>query len=309
VRIIFIKMIQIMLLCALIVLTLLGIGESFSVAHPKKIITLPEMGGKGKSIKRQKRKLEGKIPVISREIPINADDEIETITIWELEKPSKLMEMWWSSDLDPSAAVKKEQIGDPFGCVMWPGSILASKELANHRDAVQNSTVLVLGAGTGVEVQCAALLGASKVIAMDISKLTLKLLRFGAEQAGVGGVVEPVLFDLFSQDELPECDILVAADVLYNKELAQQIGKRVVEVLSRDSPPSLLITDSQRFHGTDFLQDVNDIVSDQAPLEWKYFELQNIWASGVMIDGDQTYDATTRMVSTGWPARSDLEVD
>jgi hypothetical protein len=144
---------------------------------------------------------------------------------------------------------------------------------------------------------------------MDISKLTLKLLRFGAEQAGVGGVVEPVLFDLFSQDELPECDILVAADVLYNKELAQQIGKRVVEVLSRDSPPSLLITDSQRFHGTDFLQDVNDIVSDQAPLEWKYFELQNIWASGVMIDGDQTYDATTRMVSTGWPARSDLEVD
>jgi len=81
------------------------------------------------------------------------------------------MEMWWSADLDPSAAVKKEKIGNPFGVIMWPGSILASKELANHVDEVHNSTVLVLGAGTGVEAQCAALLGASKVIAMILASL------------------------------------------------------------------------------------------------------------------------------------------
>lgn len=277
---------------------LLGLGKTFSVGVPKKIITLPEISDK--HLTRQRRTLERKIPVISREIPINVE-EIESITIWELQKPSKLMEMWWSSDLDPSAAaVKKDKIGDPFGCVMWPGSILASKELARHKEFVQNSTVLVLGAGTGVEAQCAALLGASKVIAIDISKLTLKLLRFGAEQAGVGEIVETAIFDLFSNEDLPDCDILVAADVLYNKELAQQIGRRVVEVLNRDRPPSLLITDSQRFHGTDFLQAVNEILPDQPPLQWSYCELRNIWASGVMIDGDQTYDATTRMVSTRW---------
>jgi len=276
--------------------------QSFSLGT-KKVITLPSNEGQDKAEKRQRRKLEGKIPVISRRVPINAG-EIEDITIWELEKPSKLMEMWWSADLDPSAAVKKEKIGDPFGVIMWPGSILASKELANHVDEVRNSTVLVLGAGTGVEAQCAALLGASKVIAIDISKLTLKLLKFGAEQAGVGDIVEPVQFDLFSGDALPDCDILVAADVLYNEELAQQIGKRVIEVLSRKSPPSLLITDSQRFHGTDFLQDVNTVLTDDhSPLEWDYYELQNVRGSGVMIDSDQTYDATTRMVSTGWSSQ------
>ena len=283
--------------------------NAFSLDAPKKkvIITLPQEidGGISNTYKkqRQRRKLEGKIPVISRQIPINTD-EIEDITIWELQKPSKLMEMWWSADLDPSAAaVKKDKIGDPFGVIMWPGSILASKELVKRRHDVENSTVLVLGAGTGVEAQCAALLGASKVIAVDISTLTLKLLRFGAEKAGVGDVVEAVQFDLFSGDPLPECDILVAADVLYNEELAQQIGIRVVEALSRnpDSPPCLLITDSQRFHGTDFLPGANDQLPERKqPLEWEYFELQNVQGSGVMIDGDQTYDATTRMVSTGW---------
>lgn len=92
----------------------------------------------------------------------------------------------------------------------------------------------------------------------------------------------------------------MAADVLYNEELAQQIGKRVIEVLCRTSPPSLLITDSQRFHGTDFLDDVNKACPDRPALAWDYFELKNVRGSGVMINEDQTYDATTRMVSAGW---------
>lgn len=269
----------------------------FSANIAKTVIPLRVL--QDEKAKPKTMKLDGKIPVRSRSVPIDTT-EVDTIQIWELEEPSKLMEMWWSADLDPSATVKKEKIGDPFGVIMWPGSILASKELVKHRDQVANSTVLVLGAGTGVEAQCAALLGASKVIAIDISKLTLKLLRFGAEQAGVGDIVEPLQFDLFSGEPLPPCDILVAADVLYNEELARQIGKRVIEVQSRGSPPALLITDSQRFHGTDFLQEVNDVFPDRLPLEWEYFELQNVRGSGVMISGDQTYDATTRMVSMGW---------
>jgi predicted nicotinamide N-methyase len=183
---------------------------------------------------------------------------------------------------------------------MWPGSILASKELVRRQDQVAHSTVLVLGAGTGVEAQCAALLGASKVIALDISPLALQLLQLGAEQAGVGEMVEAVEWDLFSCQPLPKCDILVAADVLYNAELAQQIGIRVMEVLKWESPPALLITDSQRFHGTDFLGGVNEVFPNRDPLQWEYFELQNVRGSGILIAEDQTYDSTTRMVSTGW---------
>lgn len=250
--------------------------------------------------KPKTKKLDGKVPISSRRVPIGAE-QIKDITIWELEKPSELVEKWWSASVDSAGQdVGKKKMKDPFGVIMWPGSILASRELARHQAQVADSTVLVLGAGTGVEAQCAALLGASKVIALDVSGLTLKLLQYGAEKAGVGGIVQPTMFDLFSGEPLPECDILVAADVLYNSELAEQIGRRVIEVLERDVPPCLVVTDSQRFHGTDFLPDVNNCFPDRLPLEWQYFELKNVKGSGVMIDGDQMYDALTRMVSVGW---------
>ena len=249
---------------------------------------------------RKKHKLDGKIPILSRKVPL-VIDSIPFVTIWELEKPSKLIEMWWAADLDSSSSVSKEKIGDPFGVVFWPGSILASQFLGEHKDEIFNSTVLILGAGTGVEAQASALLGAKRVIATDISKLTMKLLKYGAEQAGLGDIIEAVQFDLYSKEKLPECDIVVAADVLYNEELARQIGLRCVEVLTRPNSPKVIITDSQRFHGTDFLADINDLLYETGKeLHWEYFLLKNITGSGVMIEGDQTYDAKIRMVSDGW---------
>ncbi len=254
------------------------------------------------NIVRQKQKIDGKIPVISRTVPLGISD-VPHVTIWELQNPSKLMEMWWAADMDASSAVSKEKIGDPFGVVFWPGSVLASRVLSEHKDEIYNSTVLVLGAGTGVEAQASAMLGARRVIAADISKLTLKLLKYGAEQADLGDIIEPLQFDLYSKESLPECDVVVAADVLYNEELAKQIGKRCVEVLNRPNKPKLVVTDSQRFHGTDFLGDVNkDLSRIGIQLEWEYIMLGNITGSGVMIEGDQTYDAKTRLVTTGWNA-------
>lgn len=73
---------------------------------------------------------------------------------------------------------------------MWPGSVKASRELIKWREEVEGSVVLVLGAGTGVEAQAAALLGAEKVIALDVSLLTLRLLEYGAMEAGFGDVIE-----------------------------------------------------------------------------------------------------------------------
>jgi len=251
---------------------------------------------------RKKKKINGKIPVISRTVPLGIND-VPYVTIWELENPSKLVEMWWAADMDSASTISKEKIGDPFGVVFWPGSILASRVLAEHKEEIYNSTVLILGAGTGVEAQASAMLGARRVIATDISKLTLKLLKYGADQAGLGGIIEPLQFDLYSDESLPECDIVVAADVLYNEELAKQIGVRCIEVLKRPNSPKLVVTDSQRFHGTDFLEDVNkDLSKIGIHLEWEYFMLGNVTGSGVLIEGDQTYDSKTRLVRTGWNA-------
>ena len=66
---------------------------------------------------------------------------------------------------------------------------MAARELSKRKNEIKNKTVLILGAGTGVEAQAAAILGASEVIATDINKLTLKLLKYGADFSGFSDII------------------------------------------------------------------------------------------------------------------------
>lgn len=286
--------------CIIYILITLGSTDGFSASSNTNTIYLPEIHDDHDI---QKKKLDGKIPIRSRNVPIDTE-EISKITIWEIEDPSELMGLWWASDLDSSSLVKRDKIKDPFGIINWPGSTLCGKEMVKYRDQIQNKTVLSLGAGTGVESQIAAMLGAKKVIAIDISNLTLKLLMFGAKEAGVDHIISPLQFDLFSDESLPECDVLLAADVLYNPELAMQVGKRVLEVLCREEPVKCIITDSQRFHGTDFVPIINKALQGKFEIEWNEYELKGFRGSGIMSADDQTYDVRTRMISFGFESKN-----
>ena len=227
----------------------------------------------------------------------NEDDEL-SVTIWEVEKPATTIELWWSSgDAD------KEKMGDPFGVVMWPGSILAAREMhARRQDDIADKTILVLGAGTGLEAQAAALLGAKRVIATDINALSLRLLEYGVQEAGLGDVVESRVLDLFGPDPLPieDVDLVLVADVLYNQELGMQVGKRIMELLNlaEDQRPGIIVADSQRFHGTDFTPLLNsELERVGRPLvEWEEREMV-VTTSGILIEEDQTYNVTARIIS------------
>ena len=118
---------------------------------------------------------------------------------------------------------------------------------------------------------------------------------------------------MYSEEKLPHCDILVAADVLYNSDLAKQVGLRVYEAISRaisedTTFPKIIVTDSQQFHGTNFLyaleelQDLNNLLLESGLelLQWNDQNLKNVETSGVIIDEDQVYDAKVRMISWGW---------
>jgi len=323
------------------------------IAHSKlfQAITLNDTGDA--SEERERSKLGG-VPIISRNIPIDIKIPTESseshlrnnndtrkgmirkrfdITIWEMEKPSELIQAWWTFDES-----ERQATGDPFGTVMWPGSILASMEMMRQhyiRDFSQtymseqhetsskppfkNATVLILGAGTGVEAQTAALLGAKKVVATDINQFTLRLLDYGAKRMvesyqnvfgkSMSGVVEAHYFDIFSETPLPESDIIIAADVLYNPELAAQVGRRIYEAISKnDTIPKLIVTDSQKFHGTDFLVGVKELKELSSllrergleELQWEMRQLSQVRGSGVLVDEDQTYDVDVRMICWGW---------
>jgi predicted nicotinamide N-methyase len=318
-----------------IMMLLFVVADAFSFKHSSKLKNQATSGGNSIDNGRKLGKI-GKVPIISRTISIDVNippdlrrrelseehiysigDDIHRldVTIWEMHQPSELIQEWWSID----RSEQERRVGDPFGVVMWPGSILASRELMNQHlcnhdeSSITNATVLVLGAGTGVEALTAALLGAKRVIATDINPLTLKLLAYGAnDDVRVDDNFSGEYFDLFSDNPLPTCDILVAADVLYNPELANQVGTRLHEAVIRsfdtgDAPLKVIVTDSQQFHGTNFLDQpdlhaLNSLFEENnfERLEWKSYKLENVCGSGVLVDEDQTYDVAARMISWGW---------
>jgi hypothetical protein len=148
-----------------------------------------------------------------------------------------------------------------------------------------------------VEVQVVAMLNAKKVIATDYNPTTLKLLEYGVSNAGLDNVVTTQLFDLFSTDPLPDCDVLIAADVMYSERLSSVICDRCREARLRAHPPKILVSDSQRF--ADFVPQLQRQLGDDS-IEWEYRGLDSFTGSGVMIDDDQTYDVKARVLAIGW---------
>jgi hypothetical protein len=134
----------------------------------------------------------------------------------------------------------------------------------------------------------------------DIHPTTLKLLQYGADQAGLSDKIETAIFDLFSTEPLPACDLMVVADVSYNERLAAQVARRCLEARSSTNPPVILVSDSQRFVHQ-FEQDLNEGLRGRVrvSLAWRGKFLPEFTGSGVLIDGDQTYDVKARVLWIG----------
>lgn len=274
---------------------------------------------------RQRRKIQlnqGKdASILSRSVPITDN---MTVTVWEWEKPAAVVETFWQVENQGLSLTRDQQqqqrhvqqtVLDPFGLVSWPGAVVAAQELSMYPEIIQNKRVLILGAGVGIEAQAAAMLGASHVTATDIHPTTLKLLQYGAEQAGLSDTIDTAIFDLFSAEPLPVCDLIIVADVLYNERLAAQVAVRCAEARQQtDTSPVILVSDSQRFVHK-FEADLNEKLSIQKSassssasasashprVAWENRWLPAFTGSGVLIDGDQTYDVKARVLWMGLP--------
>mmetsp|Transcript_20379 Transcript_20379/g.49950 ORF Transcript_20379/g.49950 Transcript_20379/m.49950 type:complete len:295 (+) Transcript_20379:2039-2923(+) len=239
-----------------------------------------------------------KASLLSRTVEVTSD---LALTIWEWEEPAEVVESYWKAEQSQIGAVRgTSKILDPFGIVSWPGSLVAAKELSSHRKtAVEDRRVLILGAGVGLEAQAAALCGARHVLATDIHPTTLRQLQLGVEREDAiddKSIVETKILDLFAHEEqpLPDCDLLVVADVLYNENLASQVVRRIVEAFKRNPRVRVLVTDSQRFVPT-FDTQLNELMEEVGgPVCSWTEEKMTFTGSGVIINEDQLYDVTVR---------------
>jgi predicted nicotinamide N-methyase len=149
---------------------------------------------------------------------------------------------------------------DPYGAVLWPAARAVADRLLERYD-LQGTTILEIGAGTGLVSLAALLGGARKVLATDYQELPLELLQYSAHYLNPhidDSCLSTRLFDITSHEHLPIADIMVAADVLYEPQTGIQLARRVVEAL--ESNMKVLIGDSPGRAGRGaFLQELENL--------------------------------------------------
>lgn len=132
---------------------------------------------------------------------------------------------------------------DPYGVVLWPAAQVLAQAVASHIAAFGPLRIMELGAGCGLASLTALKLGAD-VLATDFRELPLQLLEEAATQQGLRSGLRTQVFDICGDDPLPEADLVIASDVLYERRTAKGLARRVNEARRRGS--KVLISDTGR---------------------------------------------------------------
>ena len=148
--------------------------------------------------------------------------------------------------LDPPLSLRVYEVADdawwtaatadqnPYGARLWPGAVAAAARVAALPAVRRGASVLELGCGVGLASCAAARAGASRALATDVAPLALALAAAAAAEQRLGAV-ETAAFDVCGPAKLPDADVVVIADLLYDDELAAHAARRVLEARARGS--------------------------------------------------------------------------
>ena len=141
-------------------------------------------------------------------------------------------EMTQSKLVDKALEASDAVNSDPYGSVLWPAAYTVANRILEYEN-LKASSVLELGAGTGLVSLTCALAGSKNVIASDYHPLTLELIKVASKLQYKDVNIETQLFDIKGKDPLPPADILVVADLLYEPALGRAVAHRAFEAYSR----------------------------------------------------------------------------
>lgn len=140
----------------------------------------------------------------------------------------------------------------PYGAVLWASGVALAERLQGRlreRGSFAGVRVLDVGAGTGLPSLVAARLGAD-VTAVDHDPVARSLLQEAAERQRLSLSVREL--DLYGEEPLPDADLVLFADLLYERPLALAAARRVLEAHARGS--EVLVADPGRAFREVFLQ-------------------------------------------------------
>lgn len=119
------------------------------------------------------------------------------------------------------------RIDAPFFAVAWPGAQAVARVLLDGDVDVRGKVVVDLGCGSGIASVAAKLMGAERVIGVDIDELALATTRLLAREHGVD--VETINASLLHDDidaVVAGADVVLAADLVYNRDLGAALARR-----------------------------------------------------------------------------------
>ncbi|CEL92792.1 unnamed protein product [Vitrella brassicaformis CCMP3155] len=165
--------------------------------------------------------------------------------------PALIVPVLEMADLDHLVTYAEAfSISDIYGSTVWPSGLIAARILyqmgRGRAGGLHGLRVLELGSGTGIASLAAMRMGAD-AMATDIFPPGLDLIRRAAELQPTHegqGTLDVMLFDVTASYPLPDADVLVAADVLYDQKVARHVGRRVAEALSKRM--RVIVTDPGR---------------------------------------------------------------
>jgi predicted nicotinamide N-methyase len=108
----------------------------------------------------------------------------------------------------------------PFWAIAWLGGQALARYLLDVPAEVAGRRVLDLGSGSGLVAIAAKLAGAAHVLAADIDPFCIQAI---ALNAAANDVTVDVTVDDLLGDEPPDVDVVLAGDVWYEREMAQQV--------------------------------------------------------------------------------------
>ena len=130
----------------------------------------------------------------------------------------------------------------PYGVALWPASIALAHDVISRPDAFGGTTVLELGAGTGLPGIVAASLGA-KVVQTDRQELALFICRRNGQRNGVHAI-DYRLADWSSWSDTTRYDWILGSDILY----AQSTHEHLRQIFAANLAPGgrILLSDPFR---------------------------------------------------------------
>ncbi len=105
----------------------------------------------------------------------------------------------------------------PYGVALWPSAIALAHEVASRAEAFHGTSVLELGAGTGLPGIVAASLGA-KVVQTDRHEVPMSVCKRNGERNSIHAI-DHRLADWTDWDDASPYDWILGSDILYGETM------------------------------------------------------------------------------------------